>query len=87
MDIDLNYLGSPDRKAMLSERPKLEKAIKDVCSREELSLRRMNDDHAAMTFFFRYYCALGRGGDLKVDLNFMFRIPLWSQVTLVADTE
>ena len=82
VDIDLNYIGSPDREVMLSERPKLEKALKDVCGREGLSLRRMNDDHAAMTFFFRYESALGQGGDLKVDLNFMFRIPLWFPITM-----
>jgi hypothetical protein len=42
----------------------------------------MNNDHAAMTFFFRYDSVLGQRGDLKVDLNFMFRVPLWPVVNM-----
>lgn len=77
VDIDLNYVGSPDRETMLSERPKIEEAVRAVSSREGLSVRRVTSEHAAITFFLRYDSVLGQGGDLKVDLNFMFRVPLW----------
>lgn len=78
VDIDLNYVGSPDRETMLSERPKIEEAVRAVSSREGLSVRRVTSEHAAITFFLRYESVLGQGGDLKVDLNFMFRVPLWT---------
>ncbi len=77
VDIDLNYVGSPDRDIMLSDRPKIEDAVRAVSSREGLTVRRATTEHAAITFFLRYESVLGQGGDLKVDLNFMFRVPLW----------
>ncbi|MFH1113774.1 MAG: nucleotidyl transferase AbiEii/AbiGii toxin family protein [Pseudomonadota bacterium] len=50
VDIDLNYVGSPYREIMLSERPKIEDAVRAVCSREGLSVRRARSEHAAITF-------------------------------------
>lgn len=82
VDIDFNYVGSPDRETMLSERPKIEQAIRAISGREGLTVRRATEDHAAITFFLRYESVLGQGGDLKVDLNFMFRTPLWSAVKM-----
>jgi hypothetical protein len=46
VDIDLNYVGSADREAMLAERPKVEQAVQAVCSREGLAIKRMPPDHA-----------------------------------------
>ena len=46
MDIDLNYIGGPDKKLMEKERPDLEKAIQDVCSRANLIVRRAPTEHA-----------------------------------------
>jgi len=80
VDIDFNYIGAIDREVMLSERPKIEQAIQAMADREGLSIRRVNRDHAAMTFFCRYDSPITQGGELKVDLNFMFRIPLWPVV-------
>ncbi|AFM28229.1 nucleotidyl transferase AbiEii/AbiGii toxin family protein [Desulfomonile tiedjei] len=82
VDIDLNYVGSPNRETMLSERPKIEEAVIAVSGREGLSVRRSTEEHAAITFFLRYESVLGQGGDLKVDLNFMFRVPLWPLVKM-----
>ncbi len=82
VDVDLNHVGSPDRQTMLSERPTIEEAVRVVCSREGLIVRRSTTEHAANTFFLRYDSVLGHGGDLKVDLNFMFRVPLWSVIKM-----
>ena len=76
-DIDLNYVGEADRKIMLEERPKLEQAIQAVCSREDLTVTRLPEDHAGGKWRLRYDSALGEGGNLEVDLNFMFRVLLW----------
>jgi hypothetical protein len=80
VDIDLNYIGPPERTIMLAERPRVEKAIRAVCQREDLDVRRIPVDHAGGRWSLRYSSALGQGGNLKVDLNFMFRIPLWNVV-------
>lgn len=40
VDIDLNYIGSPDLETMKAERPKVEQAITDVCNRAEVTVER-----------------------------------------------
>lgn len=82
VDIDLNYVGSADREIMLAERPKIEQAIQAVCSREHFSVRRVPTDHAGGKWILRYEKAAGQGGNLEVDVNFMFRVPLWPVKTL-----
>jgi predicted nucleotidyltransferase component of viral defense system len=77
VDIDLNYIGALERDAMLVERPKVEQAIQAVCSREGFSVRRIPSDHAGGKWSLRYESSTGQTGNLEVDLNFMFRIPLW----------
>jgi hypothetical protein len=77
VDIDLNYIGAQDRETMLAERPKVEQAIVAVCGRQDFAIQRIPEDHAGGKWRLRYDCALGQGGNLEVDLNFMFRIPLW----------
>lgn len=77
VDIDLNYVAQENREAMLEERPKVQKALQDVCGREGMTINRMPTDHAGGKWRLRYNSALGGGGNLEVDLNFMFRVPLW----------
>lgn len=77
VDIDLNYIGTVDRESMLSERPKVEEAISAVCQREGLAIRRIPGDHAGGKWLLRYQSALALGANLEIDLNFMFRVPLW----------
>lgn len=77
VDIDLNYIGSVDRETMLAERPKIEKAVLAVCSREGMNITRVPTDHAGGKWRLRYDSSLSEGGNLEIDLNFMFRLPLW----------
>lgn len=77
VDIDLNYVGSEDRDGMLAERPKIEQALQAVLAREGFTVRRMPEEHAGGKWSLRYKSAFGRGGNLEVDINFMFRVPLW----------
>lgn len=77
VDIDLNYVGAADRETMLEQRPKVEQAVQAVCSREDLAIRHLPQDHAGGKWRLRYDSALGGGGNLEIDLNFMFRVPLW----------
>jgi predicted nucleotidyltransferase component of viral defense system len=69
VDIDLNYIGSADREAMLAERPELERAIEVVGQTEGMSTVRVPDDHAGGKWQLRYQSALGQAGNIEVDLN------------------
>jgi predicted nucleotidyltransferase component of viral defense system len=77
VDIDLNYIGSHQLEVMFKERPKIEEALRAVCSREGFAVRRFPVEHAGGKWSLRYESAIGKGGDLEIDLNFMFRTPLW----------
>lgn len=78
VDIDLNYVGAVPRQEMMAERPKLEDALGAVFAREGFSVGRIPADHAGGRWALRYQSALGTGGNLEVDLNYMFRVPLRS---------
>ncbi len=77
VDIDLNYVGSEHREAMLEERPKIEQAIQMVFNREGFTVRRMPQEHAGGKWSLRYQGVSGQGSNLEVDINFMYRLPLW----------
>jgi len=77
VDIDLNYVGAESRDAMLKERPKIEQAIHAVFKREGFEVRRMPEKHAGGKWLLRYQSAFGQRGNLEVDINFMYRVPLW----------
>lgn len=81
VDIDLNYVGAEDRQAMLAERPRIEQALRAVFAREGFSVRRMPEEHAGGKWSLRYEGAPGQTGNLGVDINFMFRVPLWPVTT------
>ncbi len=85
VDIDLNYVGAGDRESMLAERPNIERAVQAVFSREGFTVRRMPEDHAGGKWALRYGSVPGETGNLEVDLNFMFRVPLWPVV--IRDSE
>jgi hypothetical protein len=75
--MDLNYIGAPDKKTMLEERPKVDNAMRAVCQREGFMARQSPTEHAGAKWLLRYESAFGQGANLTVDLNFMFRMPLW----------
>ena len=77
VDIDLNYIGMQSREGMMAERPVVEKAMEAVFQRENLIVRRIPSKHAGGKWQLKYQSVLGTQGNLEVDLNFMFRTPLW----------
>jgi predicted nucleotidyltransferase component of viral defense system len=77
VDIDINYIGAADRETMLEERPRVEQALRAVCSREGMNITHAPNDHAGGKWRLRYDSSLGGQGNLEIDLNFMFRMPLW----------
>ncbi|MFH1725391.1 MAG: nucleotidyl transferase AbiEii/AbiGii toxin family protein [Elusimicrobiota bacterium] len=77
VDADLNYVGAAGREAMLADRPKVERAVEAVCSREGFAVRRSPEEHAGGKWSLRYPSAMGGGGNLELDVNYLFRVPLW----------
>ena len=77
VDIDLNYVGAESRSAMLEERPRLEEALQAVFCREDFTVRRMPSEHAGGKWSLRYPTAAGQTGRIDVDVNYMYRVPLW----------
>ncbi len=82
VDIDLNYVGAVDREAMLDERPRIEEAMQAVFSRQDLGIRRIPQDHAGGKWSLRYPTAAGQSGRIDVDINYMYRVPLWPTTTM-----
>ncbi len=77
VDIDLNYIGILDREGMLMDRPNFEQAAQAVFSREGFTTKRVPDEHAGGKWRLSYQGFTGQSRNLEVDLNFMFRQPLW----------
>jgi predicted nucleotidyltransferase component of viral defense system len=77
VDIDLNYVGAADRSLMLAERPRVEQGLEQVFGRAGLNVRRTPTEHAGGKWRLSYTTALGRPGSIEVDVNFMFRTPIW----------
>lgn len=78
VDIDLNYIGALDRDEMLADRPKIEQAAQAVFAREGFAIRRVPSEHAGGKWRLSYPTFSGQSATLDVDLNFMYRQPLWA---------
>lgn len=77
VDIDLNYIGALERERMLEDRPKIEQASQAVFSREGFTVRRAPDEHAGGKWRLNGPSVTGQSMNLEVDINFMYRQPLW----------
>ncbi|MCE5293358.1 MAG: nucleotidyl transferase AbiEii/AbiGii toxin family protein [Chlamydiales bacterium] len=86
VDIDLNYIGKISKEEMLQERPLVEKALEAIFLREGMNIRRIPTKHAGGKWQLKYESALGGYGNLEVDINFMFRIPLCDLVKMRSHT-
>jgi len=82
VDIDLNYVGSAGRIEMMAERPEIERALQAVFGRQDLLVRRIPTEHAGGKWLLRYIGAGRRGGVLEVEINYMYRVPLWPVKTV-----
>lgn len=83
VDIDLNYIGQINREKMLAERQSITDAIYKILQSNQFELYRNPGHHAGGKMVWRYPSVLGQKGNLEIDLNYMYRQPLWpcSQLT------
>lgn len=77
VDIDLNYIGSDNREVMVAERPRIEKAIGELARRLGITPQTPKTEHAGISWSFRYNSVLGSPDNIKVDVNYLLRVPLW----------
>ena len=77
VDIDLNYVGAKGRAAMEADRPLVDSALARLLEAQGYALRRQPGEHAGGKWVGRYGSALGGGGALEVDVNYMNRSPLF----------
>ena len=84
VDIDLNYVGSESMEDMRRERPTVEEALQAVFSREEYTVRRMPEEHAGGKWSLRYPTASGGSARIEVDVNYMYRVPMWPLIPMTS---
>jgi predicted nucleotidyltransferase component of viral defense system len=77
VDIDINYTGETEREKMLVERPGIEQAVQAVFLREGFIIKRLPEEHAGGKWRLGYQSITGQPGNLEVDINFMYRQPLY----------
>lgn len=82
VDIDLNYVGARDPEVIESERGPIEQALKAICDREGFGMVGIKKDHAGWRVPLRYGSAFGSQANMKLDVNFMLRTPLWPVVQM-----
>ncbi|HEX4182976.1 MAG TPA: nucleotidyl transferase AbiEii/AbiGii toxin family protein [Caulobacteraceae bacterium] len=77
VDIDLNYIGALAREAMEADRPAMQAALQALLAARGYQVTRQPEDHAGGKWVARFGSALGGGGAIEVDLNYMSREPLF----------
>ncbi len=82
VDIDLNYIGSLELAVMRDERKIIEESIAQILLQNQFERERSPTNHAGGKMIWRYDSALGQKGNLEIDLNYMFRKPLWPVIEM-----
>lgn len=82
VDIDLNYIGTADRDAMLAERGLLEQAIRSACQRSDLAVKHIPAEHAGGLWRLSYRAVSSETATIQLDLNYLLRTPLWPTLAL-----
>jgi predicted nucleotidyltransferase component of viral defense system len=77
IDIDLNYIGTAQGEALKSDREVIKIAVQAICKQLGLNCQLGSDVHAGMKFTATYRSALGGNDQIQIDINFMYRVPLW----------
>lgn len=76
VDLDYNYIGSPERAQMEAERPAIEDAIQKLVTRLGFRVQHSKPAHAGGKLYAYYPSVLGGNSRVEVDLNYLWRVPL-----------
>lgn len=77
VDIDVNYVGAIEKERMDADRPGLEDRIERLMESKGYAARRGPSEHAGGKWIYRYASALGGAGTIEIDINYLFRGPLY----------
>ncbi len=77
VDIDLNYIGALSREKMLEEKPMIMDAVEQIMVQNQFERNRAPMRHAGGKMVWFYPSLLGQRGSLEIDINFMYREPLF----------
>jgi len=77
VDIDLNYIGALDREKMLEEKQLIMNAVHQIMLQNQFERHRSPMHHAGGKMVWFYPSLLGQRGSLEIDINFMYRQPLF----------
>jgi predicted nucleotidyltransferase component of viral defense system len=87
VDIDLNYVGYLQRDKMLEDKIVIIDAVHKVLLQNQFELYRSPMQHAGGKMVWFYNSLLGQRGTLEIDINFMYRQPLYQAVYQAAKIE
>ena len=77
VDIDVNYVGAVEKEQMDADRPALEDRIERLMESKGYAARREPSEHAGGKWIYRYASALGGAGTIEIDINYLYRGPLY----------
>ncbi len=77
VDIDINYVGAIEKERMDEDRPGLEDRIERLMESKGYAARREPSEHAGGKWIYRYASALGGSGSIEIDINYLYRSPLY----------
>jgi len=77
VDIDVNYVGAVEKEQMDADRPGLEDRIERLMESKGYAARREPSEHAGGKWIYRYASALGGAGTIEIDINYLYRGPLY----------
>ena len=77
VDIDVNYVDAIEKERMDADRPGLEDRIERLMESKGYAARREPSEHAGGKWIYRYGSALGGAGTIEIDINYLYRDPLY----------
>lgn len=77
VDIDLNYLGEVGREEMLADRPIVEEALKRIFEAQDYAARERRT-YGSTAWTLRYTNIETTPDSVKVEVNWLLRVPIWS---------
>lgn len=78
VDIDLNYIGALNVDEMQTEKVEIEKLLKKICGRLGMNMQPGPKEHAGDKWVVQYQSLIGGSDTIQIDLNFLYRVPLWA---------
>jgi hypothetical protein len=76
VDVDINFVGVEDVKALPQARESFERALVSCCERAGCAVKRSPTEHAGGKFRLRFASVLGGTQNLEVDVSYVARLPL-----------